>query len=564
MEDEQWVLLEDALPRDALQLGSLIRDRKEPTRGYYFPRDWAEMPKQSVQRYENYEATLEFASHAKRSGLFKMIPKAEGSGDVVHVVARESCIYQLQDTSTWVETIHGLVDVQEWLRQQNVKDQEIYLLIGLRTLTNGQLRRTDNRKTTDYSAAAFAVPRNPTMKGGIPPLSASLSWKMSRHDRTSARYEIREETIFAVSYLKISRVFFDLTHTVSSQHRRNFLRRWSKSSRKGRPATRELGETDEKGSVSTRSSSPTLAVPDISGGDSPRTSPSGFSARQGPMLNPARQRGPLYQGESQKGTIDEFLIQSDGSQETMQLKSSGTRPRSEDGSTDSEDNSLAEIPVLFESSDAVNFLPNMLIGSSTLVPLYQKAIKAVPRRSFEFKLSSLLEEFAEDLNELTHSTSVVILAAYIEGQALFTAPLVTRHIYGGGSDDPSFTRDNIEVTSFLANSPAFSIFRDSLAKFVDSYTLTWCKIAMLAFIMVLGPLGIAFIYGILYIFGPTNLSTFSSKIETHIINPLDLLLTRFIYYLRVKFRPRVKPGHQRIEWICVGIRFPFYVSKQAF
>ena len=563
MEDGEWVLLEDALPRDALQLGSLVRDCKKPAQDYYFPKDLAEKPKQLVQGYNNYKATLEFASHAKRSGLLKMIPKVEGSGDIVHVDARESCIYQLQKTWTWFETIRGLVDAQEWLQQQYSKDRDIYLLNGLRTLTKGVLSRTDNRKTTDYSAA-LAVPSSSII--GVPSVSASasVSWERSGNERTSSRYEIRGETIFAVSYLKISRGFFDLSQKVSSQHQRNFLRRWSKRSRKGRLVMRELGETDEKSFVSTRSSSPTLAVPGTFGVDSPPASSSGFSARQDPILTSVRQRGPPHRLESQKGTIDEFLIQSDGSQETMQLKGSRTPPESEDGSTDSDDNRLAEISVLFDSSADGSSWANMLIGSSTLVPLYQKAIKAVPREIFELNLSSLLEDFAEDLNESMHSKSEEILAQYLERHARHTAWLVTRHIYAGEPDDPSFSRVSIEMTSFLFNSPAFSKFQNALAECVDSYTPTWYIVAFLAFVMVLGPLGIALIYGILYIFGPMSLATFSSKVETHIINPFDRLLTSFICYLRVKSRPRVKPGHQRIEWICVGIQFPFYVRKQAF
>ena len=548
MEDEQWVLLEDALPRDALQLGSLIRDCKKPAQDYYFPRDWAEMPKQLVQGYNNYQATLEFASHAKRSGLLKMIPKAEGSGDIVHVDARKSCIYQLQNTWRWVETIRGLVDAQEWLRQEHSKDQEIYLLVGLRTLAYGWLRRTDKRKTTDYSAALT-----------VPSISASVSWERPGDDRILSRYEIREETVFAVSYLKISRGSFDLTQTLSSQHERNFLRRWSKRSRRRGLATRELGDTDGKITISTRSSSPTLAVPGTFEGDLGPASSSGISARQEPILTSSRHSGPLYRFGYQKGTIDEFLIQSDGSQETLQLKGSRTPPESEDGSTDPEDNILAEISVLFDSFDDGNSLANMLTGSSTLLPLYQKATKTVPREIFELKLSSLFEDFAEDLNESMHSKSEETLARYIERHAHHTASLVTRRIYAGEPDDPSFSRDNIEVTAFLFNSPAFSRFQNALTEYVDSYTPTWYIIAMLAFIMVLGPFGIAFIYGILYIFGPMSLATLSSKVETHIINLFDRSLTRFIYYLRVKFRPRVKPGHQRIEWICVGIRFPFYI-----
>lgn len=358
MEDEHWTLLGDPLPMEAPQLGSLVRDCKRPAQDCYFPEDLADKPQHLVQKAKNYQAKLGNASDAKLSGLRKMLPKGEGSGDIVHMDAQESCIYQLQNTSTSLETIRGLVDGQEWLRQQYSKDQGIYLLIGLQTLTDGFLARMAG------NSPALAVLSSSIT--GVPSVSGSVDWESFGNDRNLSRYEIHEETIVAVSYIKTRHGFFD------------FLRRWSKRLRKGRPATRELGETDDRCSVSTRSSSPTLAVPGTFGGDSPPASSSGVSTRRDPMLTSTRQGGPPHRLESEKGIIDEFIIQSDGSQETMQFKGSRTPPESEDGSTDTDDNELAAISVLFgPSADGtplgIEQWTNMLIGSSALDGLYEKA-----------------------------------------------------------------------------------------------------------------------------------------------------------------------------------------------
>ena len=309
----------------------------------------------------------------------------------------------------------------------------------------------------------------------------------------------------------------------------------------------------------------------------------------------------------------------------MQLKSSRTPPETEDVSIDTDDSVLAALSVLFgpsadESSLEMQVWTNLLLGSSDLRPLYSKATKIVPKEVFEWEFFWLLDTFAEDLNGSVHLKSRKMLTRFVKRYARRTAWLLTRHIYTWRLrdlldtgpvkigvppsldqlfaqleaqndlftsyeetrtpvDDPNHDtmkvvllsrRHHSLVTSYLFNGPAFSKLQSGLVEFMDTtmaeyrpldgYTPTWCIIALLAFITVLGPLGIAFIYGILYTFGPMSLPTFSSKIETHITNSL----TRFIYYLRVKFRPRVKPGHQRIEWICVCIRFPFYVCKQAF
>ena len=152
MEYETWLLLEDAWPRNALQLGSLVRDCRNPALYCYFPGDLAGKQNQMVQRYEDYEATLEFAGHAKRSRLFKMIPKSDDSSDIVHLKARESCTYRLQNSWTWIETIGARADAREWPLRHFKEHHAIYLLPGLRTLRDGLLSRTDNSTTTGYSA----------------------------------------------------------------------------------------------------------------------------------------------------------------------------------------------------------------------------------------------------------------------------------------------------------------------------------------------------------------------------------------------------------------------------
>ena len=403
MEGEQWFLLEDALPKDALQLGSLVYDPKNPAQDNYFRDDLAGKPKQLVQRYKNYQATLEFAGNAKLSSLLKIIPKSDDSSDTVHLEAREGSIYLLENQRTWLETIGDLADAR--LLKYSEDHHDIYLLTGFRTLRNGIVCQIVTRKS----------------------VSAGITLVKSRN---AFPHETHQETIFAVSYQKINLSFLKGTWALSLQR---VLRPWSRWSRKGRLGTRLLEETDEKASEFLRMSSGSVLHSGAS------LSLSSFSARQDPISTIARQEEARYQPESHRGTVDEFVIHSDGSQEAMQLKHSRTP-------------SEGEHPI---NSD------------------------------------------------------------------------------------------------------------DALAEFEYKYTSAWYKTAIFAFIVVLGPLGIAIIYGILYIFGPISLATLCSKLEIHIISPFDRSLTRFIFYLRVKCRPRVKPGHQRIEWICVGISFSFYVHMKA-
>ena len=545
MEDEQWVLLEDALPRGALQLGVLVVDYTNPAYHYYCPEHLVSKQKHLVQRYEDYDVTL--VPSTTRWRTFKMESKGNDSSDTVCLKAHDYSISRLQDPLTWFETLFASVDARDWLLKHFKTHHDIYLVSGLQMLRDG-----------DLTEAELGDPSSSTRLQ----LSDSLS-RVKR--RNSPPYKEHEELIFAVSYMKISLQVLERTQMPSQPREPNRLRPWSRLLRKE----------------------------------------------------------PPYGRKSWRPPIHEFVIQSAGFQEAMQFKSSRTPPETEGVSIDTDDSVLAALSVLFGPSAEGGLLgievwTNLLIGSSDLGSLYKKAIKTVPKILFEQRFFQLLKKFAVDLETFTLSKSGEVLAQFVERYAHRTAWLVTRHIYAEelhDPHDPLFSTVNLELPPFLHqyfarveaqdnlftlgegpekrddvidnpdhnikrsvllvsrhhsvaksllfDGPAFQEFRHDLTRFVEMRTSPWYIIDMLAS-TILFDLGFESILNSLYTLGTISLITLSGKLETHIAKPLNRSLTRFIYYLRVKFRPRVKPGHQRIEWICVGIRFPFYVLNQAF
>lgn len=542
MENERWFLLRH--PWHSLQLGGLVLDYTNPVDDYCCPKHLVSKQKRMVQRYEDHDVTL--APSTTHSRTFRMISKGDDSSYIVRLEAHDYSIYQLQNPLTWLETLVASIDASDWLLNHFETHDDIYLVTGLQMLRDG-----------DVTEVKLGTPSFSTTETWLP-LDAFLAQVQD------LRMKAHGEHIFAVSCLKISLQLSQRPQTPTSLRELNWLRPWSWWSRKV----------------------------------------------------------PPYPLKSQRGPIHELVIQSAEFQEAMQLKSSRTPPETEEVSIDTDDSVLAALSVLFGpsadgSSLGMQVWTNLLLGSSDLGPLYSKATKIAPEKVFEWEFFWLLDTFAEDLNGSAHSKSRKILTRFVKRYARRTAWLLTRHIYAWRLrdpldtgpvkigvppsldqlftqleaqnalftsyeeirtpvDDPNYNtmkvvllsrRHHSLVTSFLFNGPACSKLQSGLVEFMDTTMaeygsvdiyapgVTWCIIALLAFIMVLGPLGIAFIYGILYTFGPMSLPTIYSKVETHITNSL----TRFIYYLRVKFRPRVKPGHQRIEWICVCIRFPFYV-----
>ena len=546
MEDEQWVLLEDALPKYALHLGCLVVDYTNPVDYYYSPKYLLSKQKRLVQRYEDHDVTL--VPSTSHSRTFKMISKGDDSSDIVRLEAHDYSIYRLQNPLTWLETLLASIGASDWLLNRFGTHDNIYLVTGLQMLRDG-----------DSAEVKLGTSSLSIIETWLP-LDAFLAQVKDPRRKTHKKY------IFAVSYLKISLQLSQRTQTPTSLREVNWLRPWSWWSRKEQP----------------------------------------------------------YPLQSRRGPILEFVLQSAGFQEAMQFKSSGTLPETEEVSIDTDDSVLAALSVLFgPSADGrslgMQVWTNLLIGSSALGPLYKKAIKTVPKRLFEHIFFQLLRRFAVDLETLlTLSKSKEVLARFVKRYAHRTAWLVTRHIYAEEqydlhdllvstvnlelppflnqyfarveAQDNSFTsgegpekrddfidslnhdirrsvllnsRHHSVAKSLLFNGPAFQEFRDALAWSVEMRTSHWTITRILAFTILLD-LGIERILYNLYELGTISLITLSRKLETHITEPLNRSLTRFIYNLRVKFRPRVKPSHQRIEWICVGIRFPFYVLNPSF
>ena len=327
---------------------------------------------------------------------------------------------------------------------------------------------------------------------------------------------------------------------------------------------------------------------------------------------------PPYLLESRRGPILEFVIQSAGMQEAMRLKSFGTPLEIGEVSNYTDDSVLATLSGLLApsadgSSLGMEAWTNLLIGSSDLDPLYREAIKTVPKRLFERLFSQPLKRFAVDLETFKVSRSEEVLAQFVKRYAQRTTWLVTRHIYANepyGLDDQPLSTVNLELPPFLHqyfalveaqddccisgegpekrddiidspdndierhvllisrhhsvarsslfNGPAFQGFRYALARVAEMGTSHWYITKIPNFAMLCYP-DVEWRLSILYALGTISLIALSRRLETHITEPLNRSLTPIICYLGVRFRPRVKPGHQRIEWICVGIQLPYYV-----
>ena len=545
MADERWFLLGALLPKDTLlQLGVLVVDYRNPADNYFCPKNLVDKQEQLVQRYEDHEITL--VPSRTRWTTFQMAPGTKYSSDTVRLTAHDYSISRLQDPLKWFEAVVASVNARDWLLKHFETHHDIYLLAGLQMLRDGEL--TESKLGTPGSSTTETCLQ----------LVASLAQVKDLQRKT------HEEYILAVSYLKINLQLSKVTQMPTSSREANWLRPWSWWSRKK----------------------------------------------------------PPYLLKSQRGPILEFVIQSAEFQEAMQCKSSVTLSETQIVSIDSKDSALAALSVLFGpsadgSSLGIEVWTKLLVGSSDLGPLYRKAIKTVPKRIFERLFSRALKRFAVNLEGFKRSKSEEVLAHFVQRYALRTAWLVTRHIYAKEPYKPRLSKVNLELSPFLHQyfarleaqddfltsgegpenrddiidspdytikrsvllishhhsvaksllfkGPAFLEFQDALALGVETCTSPRSMIIRNALpIEIFLSIGFALNNPYVWVLTLSAIILWARERETYNTEPLNRLLARFIYNLRVMFRPRVKPGHQRIEWICVGIQFTFYVGKQAF
>lgn len=613
MGDQQYLVLDSPIPVDALQLGSLIKDYRHPTRGFFFEDHLKGKQKSWIRTDTNVKELMTVgSSQTEQSLLRRMLSPADHLSEIYELQSLECRVYELRQASEWFEELLSLPTARSWVQVNLHGRREVHMLTGFRTFRDGILRKRRNVKKTSASIN-IGVPASvalPGIKG------MSLGWSRSESEGSQSQYQAHEEVIFAVSYRKIKSNLFGKNRKPSLEHGRNWLRPWTRQGAESRYRGRaffkvftsmterslpnepggsvESGISDYPDLLSSANgkeySAENIASQHLASPTPPTTSPRtrspsplhtqmNVSAREDELRN----RGSTLNGNSgteniqvpstdMKKAIHELVIEADGSEEVVQLEDDGVSFDSDDHSEilvedgdwpEAQDDSSA---LADKTTDGVGDLSDLLTGDTQVRTLFTRAIQVLTKKSFWVALAltstlgttlsvSLLPLYARALQVLTKESSWIALAlTFTLVTALFVLllPLYARAIQVLTKVSLWFM---LAITFALGNTPVFLVL---LRRFPISSV---CILAAAAVWIAYLELTARTRSGRIQLYSPETSSSNSWQSifsavrkdpQTYLRIPAPFFITSFMSQLRVVSRPILRPGYRRVEWTCVS------------
>ena len=484
-------MLDSPIPKDSLELGSLIIDYFKPTRNLFFDDSLKENRAAGCRIDTNLEEfmTRTGSNQTKQSLLRRMLSTALANDfSNNHKLKSLECrIYELYNVSDLFREILSIPEARLWASNILKGRREFYLLTGYRTF-RGKVLRKRSYSSNSINSIGVSVPE--LIRGP----SIPVGWSKSRDQESQAQYQTAEEFILVVTYRKIKLKDFGQMRSahLNLERGRDWLRPWTKyrsrssghisisfrdipSSVDASQSNKLEKKDDEFGMgdlVSSNEGEHLAAEKDISGPlTSPTSSPSlaheqnHIIARQEELHNEGSIRkafDPITDFQSStadnKSAKHESVIDPDGSEEPLEFREVGF---SQDDDhvigIVMEDDSWSEPKVssraLIDSMPyGVEDLFTLFVRNSQLQPLYARAVQVATKDIFGVMLNYLLQMYAKDLRKVESTGLEKSAASFIRTRAPLVAALITRYLYkihGKGmmwsmkSEEYSFTLEEL-------------------------------------------------------------------------------------------------------------------------
>ncbi|CAI7570107.1 unnamed protein product [Penicillium glandicola] len=180
-------LLSFPLPLDALGLGRLIHDRKDPRKGFFDPTTLPTKPKPDVNPSDIHNFTdmvksthaVDLEASLTRFASAFLRTKAKSFDELKSCLVKE---YILSNADTWYDTIISEEATRRWIERSKMRGKDVYLVTGYRTLLDARLS-TINSSGFHGGGTAHG------------PVDSAKSHNLSML--------VPGERVFAVQYLKI-------------------------------------------------------------------------------------------------------------------------------------------------------------------------------------------------------------------------------------------------------------------------------------------------------------------------------------------------------------------------
>ena len=130
---------------------------------------------------------------------------SSSNADTATLTSWKAASYQLEDSNSWFRTVCADPDTQKWLAEQIGRESDVYLLVGSRTLFDGNVEV--ERKQAVHKAVKAKVPVDKIT--GLPlGLDAGGEASSSSSQGSTRKFMTQGESIWALQYRKIKFKWF--------------------------------------------------------------------------------------------------------------------------------------------------------------------------------------------------------------------------------------------------------------------------------------------------------------------------------------------------------------------
>lgn len=199
-------LLAFPLPLDALGLGRLINDQKDPRSGFFDPTILPTKPKPAVSSSDIHNFTdmvksthaVDLEASLTRFASAFLRTKAKSFDELKSCHVKE---YILSNADSWYDTIISEEATRQWIERSKMRGKDVYLVTGYRTLLDATLSTSSSSGVHGGGTAHGPV----GALIGNPDDSLDMKGKAQVDSAKSHNLSmlVPGERVFAVQYLKI-------------------------------------------------------------------------------------------------------------------------------------------------------------------------------------------------------------------------------------------------------------------------------------------------------------------------------------------------------------------------
>lgn len=197
------------IPQDAVKLGRFTTSIDNPHQNYHDP-SWTKPTKAVNSPLGSFIGTHETASDAGFvSSLTSLVSAvfSKRAKSKLHIVADRVVTSVLDNSDSWFKEATKLPATQSWIEQQIDQGNDIYMIVGLHSVTNAHIIQEFHHGTAADGQVQLPAALSLAAAGVIVPLGDALDPTVGGHrqilNETHSQFQVLGDQICALQYRKV-------------------------------------------------------------------------------------------------------------------------------------------------------------------------------------------------------------------------------------------------------------------------------------------------------------------------------------------------------------------------